>query len=165
METVSSVFSAEFYSVSTCKSSWLVVFLENYGIPYFLGKSNLFKGLFCQRCEKGPFRCFSCHFPVTSWQLLARLGWFNEGYGIVLFRLEKYGKRSLFQAGSAKNSTTGCGVLSKAQKVTRKVTKKDQKVTLFHQNGQPLTISMGKSLPFDERPERPFWDSWWKQSI
>ena len=61
---------------------------------------------------------------------------------------KKYEKETLFSSRPAKNSTTGCEEMAKAVRMVKKVTKSDQKVTLFSHSGQPLTVSMGKSLPF-----------------
>ena len=58
----------------------LVVFSENHGFLNFLTKSNLFKGLFCRKCQKVTFWSLFGHLLVTFCQEVTGLGWFNEGY-------------------------------------------------------------------------------------
>ena len=79
METVTFVLLTKFYSVFQWKSTLLMVFLENHVFLTFLVESNLFKGLFYQRCQKDTFQSLFSHFLLTFLQKVTGLGWFNEG--------------------------------------------------------------------------------------
>ena len=157
--------SIKFYSVFQWKSGHLRVFRENTVIPRKLTESNLFKGLFCQRCVKWPKGDIIDTFLVTFWQKVTRLGWFNEGYGTVFFRQEKSVKQSLFRSQDFRNSTTGCEDLPGAPESVRKSTKSDPFLSLSDQFCQLLTISMVKSSPFGKQLKYRSWDSCTKQSI
>ena len=89
METARFVLSAEFYLETQWKSMPAMVLLENHVFPSFLAKSNLFKGLFCQRWQKVTFWSLYGPFRDTFLQKVSRLGWFNEGFRSVFSDTEK----------------------------------------------------------------------------
>ena len=78
---------------------------------------------------------------------------------MALFQHGKVWKSVTFPHFPVENSTTGCGVLPKAEEMARKGSKGDPFTTLFCNSGHLLTISMGKSSPFDKGLNIRFPDS------